>query len=77
MITLKDPKEFRTIIYKKGLSNSGLSKIADVSTATIHNLTHQVSFITPVTAKKICDALEIDFDKIFQIIENDKIKEPQ
>ncbi|QPW14139.1 helix-turn-helix transcriptional regulator [Mammaliicoccus sciuri] len=74
MIALKNPKEFRSIIYKKGLSNSGLSKKADISTATIHNLTHQVSYITPATAKKICDALSLDFDELFKIVENDTIK---
>lgn len=74
MISLKDPRQFREIIYKKGLSNSGLSKKANISAATIHNLTHEVSFVTPVTAKKICDALNLDFDKIFQIVENDKVK---
>ncbi|MEB7408033.1 helix-turn-helix domain-containing protein [Mammaliicoccus sciuri] len=74
MICLKNPKQFREIIYKKGLSNSGLSKKANVSAATIHNLTHELSFITPITAKKICDALDLDFDVIFRIIENDTTK---
>ncbi|WP_010245884.1 helix-turn-helix transcriptional regulator [Acetivibrio cellulolyticus] len=55
---------------KKCLSMRTLSKEADVDVATIHRIeTCKTKSVSVSTAGKICKALEIDFDEIFQIIE--------
>ncbi|WP_160676743.1 helix-turn-helix transcriptional regulator [Clostridium sp. C8-1-8] len=51
----------------KGLSIRKLAEIAELNPVTIQKIESQSSRPNPSTAKKICNALEVDFDEIFTI----------
>jgi Predicted transcriptional regulators len=66
-ITVKGNKIKRKRITK-GLSIRGLAEIARLNPATIQKIETQSVSPNPATAKKICDALEVEFNEIFEII---------
>ncbi|MDF9513204.1 transcriptional regulator [Bacillus cereus] len=66
-IYLKDIKEFNILLIKKGFNKSSLAKETQVSKSSIANISKGTRHPSPLVAKKITDALEIDFDEIFQI----------
>lgn len=53
----------------KGLSIRRLAVISKLNPVTIQKVESQKSSPNPGTAKKICQALELEFDDIFEIIE--------
>lgn len=60
-------KELETIRIKKGFSRGFLATEVGVRTLTISRIEKGEVSPTPKTAKKICDALNIEFDEIFII----------
>lgn len=65
-ITCKS-KELETIRIKKGYSRHSLSIKAGLSKLAVSRIEKGEVNPTPKNAKKICDALEVEFDKIFTI----------
>lgn len=61
-------EELQTARIKKGMSLRLLSKAAGLSSATVFKIENGEYAPLPSTAKKICDALEIRFDDIFEIV---------
>lgn len=66
-ITVTNPDNLTEQRIKKGLSIRRLAKLANVNPATIFRMEKGVTNPNPATAKAICDALSVDFDKIFTI----------
>jgi len=52
----------------KGLSIRGLADIAKLNPVTILKIENQKSKPNPSTAAKICKALGVEFDDIFEIV---------
>lgn len=52
---------------KKGMSIRALSKAAGLSSATVFKIENEGTIPAPLTAKKICDALNAEFDQLFEI----------
>lgn len=61
----------KTTRIKSGMSIKALSKKSGLSTATICKVENGAIVPMPMTAKKICDALEADFDDLFEIVEKE------
>lgn len=66
-IIVKSDKMKNTRITK-GLSIRGLAEIANLNPVTIQKIEAQNTRPNPSTAKKICNALEVEFNEIFEII---------
>lgn len=60
---------------KKGLSVRQLAKAADVNPVTISKIENGISKPTPSTAKKICDAIGVSFDELFELTSEKHTKE--
>lgn len=60
-------KELETIRIKKGYSRYALSIKAGLSKLAVSRIEKGEVSPTPKNAKKICDALDTEFDKIFII----------
>lgn len=65
-ITVKT-KELQTVRAVKGLTLTELARKADVSQSILSYLEAGKKHPRPTTAKKICDALEVDFGSIFEV----------
>lgn len=57
---------------KKGLSTRAFYNMAGISSATLCKIENYNTSLLPQTAKKICEALELKFDDLFEIIETEK-----
>ncbi len=58
---------------KKGFSMRKLSRAADIDVITIHRIeTKKTQKVSISTAKKICTALGVAFDDLFEIVEVNK-----
>ncbi|MDQ0257944.1 DNA-binding Xre family transcriptional regulator [Evansella vedderi] len=68
-IKLKDESKFNELVIKKGWSKNKLSVEAKLSQPTVVQISKGVRNPTPLSAKKLCDALEVSFDEIFEIID--------
>jgi transcriptional regulator with XRE-family HTH domain len=68
-IILKNAQEFQKLLMKKGYSFRSFAKLAGMSSAHISYIVNGKRNPNPATAKKIAEALEMDFDDIF-FIEN-------
>jgi len=53
---------------KNGLSLRALSKVAGLSSATIFKIEKDGTPPNPSTAKKICDALGVEFGDLFELV---------
>ena len=62
-------KELETIRVKKGYSRYSLSIKAGLSKLAVSRIEKGEVTPTPKSAKKICDALNVEFDEIFSIQE--------
>lgn len=68
-IRIRNYQKFEQAYLKAGFSCRGLAKSAGISPATLHRNIHaQNRYFSPITAKKICDALGVEFDDIFEIV---------
>jgi DNA-binding XRE family transcriptional regulator len=66
-IKLKNPREFKIIIVKKGFTQRSLGKAAGVSDTTINHLLNEKRGCGPSVAYKVCQTLQVEFDDIFFI----------
>lgn len=66
-IRLKNPKEFKIMMIKRGHTQRSLGRAADVSDTTINHLINLKRGCGPSVASKICEALKAEFDDIFFI----------
>lgn len=55
------------LLIRKGLTKRGLANIAEIGHATVIQICNGNRQPSPPVAKKIVDALEVDFDEIFLI----------
>lgn len=62
-------KRLQETRMRNGMSIRALSKAAGVSTATIFKIEKEDNIPMPSTAKKICIALGVEFEEIFEIIQ--------
>jgi transcriptional regulator with XRE-family HTH domain len=66
-IKLIDSHEFRKLMMKKGFDQKSLAKAANMSNPYLHQIIKGQHHPGAVIAKKIVDALEVEFDDIFFI----------
>lgn len=66
-IYLKDIQGFNILLIKKGFNKSSFAKETQVSKSSITNISNGTRHPSPLIAKRITDALDIDFDEIFHI----------
>lgn len=67
-IQLKSQDAFRQELIKLGFSKRGFARSIGVSEATLIQISNGKQSHRPETAKKICSALNVEFDEIFEII---------
>jgi transcriptional regulator with XRE-family HTH domain len=67
IIRLVDPHEFRKLMIRKGFSQKSLAKAATMSNPYLNQILKGEKHPGAVIAKKIVDALEVEFDDIFFI----------
>jgi DNA-binding XRE family transcriptional regulator len=73
MLTIK-PKtqKLQTVRIKNGLSTKKLAVKAKLNPLTILNIENGLSAPNPSTASKICTALGVGFDDIFELVDEKK-----
>jgi DNA-binding XRE family transcriptional regulator len=69
LIILKSKTTFNQKITKLGYSKRNFARTNGLSEATIIQISNGKQSPRPETARKICAALEVDFDTIFRIVE--------
>lgn len=67
-IKLKDAQKFGEMLIRKGFSKRGLAQVASIGEATAVQICSGDRNPSPRTAKLICEALEVEFDDIFEIV---------
>lgn len=67
MIRLKSLEEFNEIITKKGFSKRALAEKSGLSVSTLVQISNGKQSPRPHTAKKICEALNMNFEDLFII----------
>lgn len=60
------------IMYRKGLTRRGLARAAGIGEVTAQQICNGQRNPSPPVAKKIVDALDVDFDDIFEIVTTTK-----
>ena len=55
-------------MIRKGFSKRGLAEEIKMAESTVIQICNGTRYPSPKTAKKICDALQVEFDEIFEII---------
>ena len=65
---IKVKPELDNIRIKSGYSMTELAKRVEVSPQFISAIINGTYNPSPATAKKICDALQVEFDEIFDIV---------
>ncbi|WP_339233912.1 helix-turn-helix transcriptional regulator [Oceanobacillus sp. FSL W7-1281] len=65
MIIKAKLNEFTSTRIKKGFSQRGLGRAANLSGALINQIESNDRNPSPESAKKICDVLQVNFDDIF------------
>lgn len=66
-IKLKDVVNFEEVLIRKGLSKRGLSEAAKIGQVTVLQICNGNRNPSPRIAKKITEALQVEFDEIFEI----------
>lgn len=66
-IKLKDPKQFRQMIIKKGLTQRELSNLVGASEHHIGQMIVSNRNVGPGTAARICATIDVPFEEIFII----------
>jgi transcriptional regulator with XRE-family HTH domain len=69
-VRLNDSDCFSELLIRKGLSRRGLAEKARIGEATAIQICNGQRNPSPRTAKRICEALEVEFDDIFEIVKN-------
>jgi transcriptional regulator with XRE-family HTH domain len=66
-IRLKNAKDFKRLLMERGYSYRSFGKASKVSFPTISDIANEKKFPTPQAAKKITDALGLEFNDLFFI----------
>ncbi|MHA0855890.1 helix-turn-helix domain-containing protein [Paenibacillus sp. CMAA1364] len=74
-VVVKDLCRFNELIIRNGLTRRGFAKNANVGISTVLHICGGTRNPGPAVAKKIVDALGVDFDEIFKIVSVEQIKE--
>lgn len=72
VIRFKDPSNFARLIAEKGYTQSSLSQAIGMERSYVHVVTKRNSISAP-GAKKLCDALGLNFHDIFLIETSTKV----
>lgn len=67
---IRSKAELTALRMKKGLSQRKLARLTGLSVGCISQIETGKRNPTPATAQKICQALEVEFDSIFEIAED-------
>lgn len=67
MIKLKCRDDFNAVIAKSGFTKRGLARKCGLSESTLIQISNGKQSPRADTAKKICSALQVNFDDIFMI----------
>lgn len=70
IISVKD-KELLEVRLAKCLTQRALADKAGITQTTVFSLENKKTTPTPTTAKKICEALGVKFDEVFEIIDKE------
>jgi len=65
--------ELKRARVKKGFSIRGLGQASGLSVATVFKIENDLSVPLPATAKKLCDALDCNFDDLFEIAKKPEV----
>lgn len=71
-IKLKDTNSFEELLIRKGFSKKAFAEAASIGQVTTLQICNGDRNPSPRIAKRICDALEVSFDDIFEIIKTPK-----
>jgi transcriptional regulator with XRE-family HTH domain len=66
-IKLINANEFKRLLMEKGYSYRSFEKVSNVPYSRISDIANEKRFATPRTAKKITDALGLEFHDLFFI----------
>jgi transcriptional regulator with XRE-family HTH domain len=66
-IRLKDPEHFEELLIRKGHSKRSFAEAAGIGQVTALQIANGDRNPSPRIAKRITDALEVEFDEIFVI----------
>lgn len=66
-IKIKDRNTFNELIIKKGFSKNRLAKEADLAQPTVVQISNGKRNPSPISANKILQVLQVDFDDVFKI----------
>jgi DNA-binding XRE family transcriptional regulator len=64
-VRVKNPNEFNALLIRKGYSKSRFSKIVGISSPMFVQISNGDRCPSPETAKRISDALELEWDELF------------
>ena len=64
---IKARENFTDIRIRKGFSITGLAKAMKVNASVVFNMEKGRRGVRPATARKVCEALNEDFDTLFII----------
>ncbi|WP_281869928.1 helix-turn-helix transcriptional regulator [Brevibacillus parabrevis] len=67
-IHLKDPVRFEELLIRKGYSKRSFAEAANIGQVTALQIANGDRNPSPRIAKRITDALEVEFDDIFEIV---------
>lgn len=59
---------------KRGLSLRELGRQAGITAASLSAIERGISKPRPQTAKRLCDALEMEFDELFTVAEREEVQ---
>jgi DNA-binding XRE family transcriptional regulator len=69
VIVLKSKSALNQKLIKNGFSKRGFAKEYGLAEATFIQISNGKRSPRPQTAKKICEALKVGFDEVFEIVE--------
>lgn len=72
-IRLIDPIQFEELLIRKGFSKKAFAETAGIGQVTALQICNGDRNPSPRIAKRICDALEVSFDDIFEIIKSPQV----
>lgn len=72
MIRQKFPKSVESCRVRLGLTQRAIGSITGLPPSTVSQVERDIH-ISPISAKKICDALGKNFDDLFEIV-NEELK---
>lgn len=71
-IKLKNVRSFNELIIKRGFTKNGLSQAVELSQPTIVQISNGKRNPSPSTAKRLSEALGVEFDDVFEIDAGDQ-----